>query len=418
MFPIDGLSEIKKLAESCVKCGLCQAVCPVYTVEGGEQSCARGKTALMRKAAEGELDLDRYVIDALSRCVGCSSCQAVCRNGVEFIRMLAAARKTIREQERCPRNFRWSPLVKKLALGIFAERDEAEEIATYGSLFNKVVRGGRLSGKGLELKFPIPGIGKGAYVPPMAERSFIEKEGGIHKAENEWTRVAFFVGCSSSLILPEIGEAILSFLLKNGVTIVIPPEQVCCGTPHYISGDPDTSNRLLALNEEEFANRGFDSVITGCATCGGGLKEFYSLRNNKGESVPVYDFNEFIVEHKDRFKIDPSKIQGKITWHDPCHLARLQNIKEQPRELLIASAGGNFIEMERPDSCCGFGGVFAAAEPKIAIETAKVKAERIRESEAVTVVTSCPGCVLFLRMGKTLSGGDWEVIHIAELLGS
>jgi glycolate oxidase iron-sulfur subunit len=392
-----------------VKCGLCQSVCPVYATQSGEQNFSRGKISLLRGISEGRLTLDEKAIEALSLCVGCASCQGSCKNEVEYINLLSAARKKINHEK-------GMPYTKKFALETFSKRGEAENLVTYGSILKKIISAGRGSGKGLELKFPIPGIGKGIYYPPLANESFISRNGGIYKAKNEWARLAFFVGCSSSFILPEIGEAVLNFLIRNGITIIIPEGQVCCGTPHYISGDPDTSNRLLAENETEFARYEFDGVITGCPTCGGGLKEYYNIKDSTGKARPVYDFNEFIAANLDRFEIRHVETDETITWHDPCHLVRLQKIKKQPRKLLKAAVGESFKEMESPDTCCGFGGVFAAAKPKTALAIAKKKAERIEASGAGTVITSCPGCVLFLRMGASLHGGKWNVKHIAQIL--
>jgi Fe-S oxidoreductase len=94
----------------------------------------------------------------------------------------------------------------------------------------------------------------------------------------------------------------------------------------------------------------------------------------------------------------------------------LQKISKQPRDLLRMALGKNFIEMEKPDSCCGFGGVFAAANPGTALKIAKEKAAMIKLSGAKTVVTSCPGCVLFLRVGAAINGGDYKVLHISQIL--
>ncbi len=409
MFPIDKIEDIQRMLGNCVKCGMCQSVCPIYEAEGGEENISRGKQALLKGVAEGKLELDKPVIRALGLCVGCAGCQSNCKNEVEYIRLLSAGRRMVNEQKHIP-------VVKKLALGIFSRRDEAEGIATYGSLFNKVLNLGKKGHRGLDLKFPLPGFGKGLYVPPMAEQSFLDTHGGTHRAKKEWIRVAFFVGCTSSFILPEIAQGVLDFMLANGVTVIIPPEQVCCGTPHYISGDPKTSNILLEKNEHDFSRFDFDAVITGCPTCGGGLKEFYEIHNKSLEKVPVYDFNEFIIKHREKFEINESEDSGTYTWHDPCHLAKLQKIKKEPRSILRDRLGSKFSEMEKPDTCCGFGGVFAAANPRTALNIASKKSARIIESDASTVVTSCPGCVLFLRLGRSMAGGDYKIQHISTIL--
>jgi glycolate oxidase iron-sulfur subunit len=411
MFPDEKIENLKDLFEDCVKCGMCQAVCPVYKAEGGEENSARGRLALMKLIASGELPLDNYTADLLNRCVGCTSCEATCRNDVEYLKILAAARRDMNRRK-------GAPLVKKLTLGAFAEKTGAAEAAKTGAFFTRLLGKLRKKESGLKIKFPLkmPVLGKGFYVPPLADEGFIERYAGEHKAENEWTRLGFFVGCSSSFILPEIAEAMLKFLTKNGVTVIVPGAQGCCGTPHYISGDSETANRLLKENEAEFARYEIDGVITGCPTCGGGLKEFYSLKNRDGKPLPVYDFNEFVAKNIKHFKIDPRYLEGSVTWHDPCHLVRLQKIKKQPRDLVRMVFGDTFIEMEKPDSCCGFGGVFAAANPGTALKIAKEKAAMIKLSGAKTVVTSCPGCVLFLRIGAAINGGEYNVKHISQVL--
>jgi glycolate oxidase iron-sulfur subunit len=411
MFPHEKIENLKDLFDDCVKCGMCQSVCPVFQAEGGEENSSRGRLEVMKLIASGELPLNDYAMDLINRCVGCTSCEATCRNGVEYLKLLAAFRRDMNQKK-------GASFVKKITLGAFAEKSGAVDAAKMGSFFTRLLSKLQKKESGLKIKFPfrMPGVGKGVYIPPLADEGFIEKYAGEHKAEDEWTRLGFFVGCSSSFILPEIAEAMLGFLTRNGVTVIVPEDQGCCGTPHYISGDSKTANRLLTENEVEFSRYDIDGVITGCATCGGGLKEFYNLKNKSSAKLPVYDFNEFVINNIKHFKIELIPVNGKVTWHDPCHLARLQKIKKQPRDLVRMTFGENFEEMEKPDSCCGFGGVFAAANPGTALKIAKEKAERIEKSGAKTVVTSCPGCVLFLRLGAAISGGDYKVLHISQVL--
>jgi Fe-S oxidoreductase len=146
------------------------------------------------------------------------------------------------------------------------------------------------------------------------------------------------------------------------------------------------------------------------------LKEYYDLKSKDGKSLPVYDFVEFLSKYRKKFKLPDLSKDGKYTWHDPCHLYRLQKIKQQPRNILKNLLSDRFVEMEKPASCCGFGGVFAASNVSTALDIAKKKSERIKSSGADTVVTACPGCVLLLRMGSSINGGKYNVIHISQLL--
>jgi len=411
MFPSNRDINLDEITKRCVMCGRCQAVCPVYASSSTEDNCARGKIRLIEKIKNNEYDFDDYIKGAINRCVACSACQDACKNDVNYIDLIAAGREMMNESA-------GEPLIKKLALSRFAERDETEQISRYGSVINKIFNRKDGAGSGIRLKFPIPGVGDGMYIPPLAESAFQEKQGGTHGAKNEWMRVVFFVGCSLSFILPEIAESILEFLVSSGITVIVPPDQVCCGTPHYLSGEPDTANRLLWKNRDAFAEYKADAVITGCPTCGGGLKDYYDLKDKDGKHLPVYDFVEFISKYRRKLKLPELSGDGKYTWHDPCHLYRLQKIKDEPREILRNLLSDRFVEMEKPASCCGFGGVFAASNIPTALDIAKKKSDRIKQSGAVTVVTACPGCVLFLRIGAAANTGTYNVIHLSQLLNS
>ena len=127
------------------------------------------------------------------------------------------------------------------------------------------------------------------------------------------------------------------------------------------------------------------------------------------------DVSEFLVD-----KLDSSKMHNvdmKVTWHDPCHLGRGQNIKDQPRKIIEMIPGVEFEEMKYPCQCCGAGGGIKSGKPDIALDLSKSKAEMIKDTGAEAVITICPFCELNLQDGlDAIGANDIKSMHILELL--
>ena len=105
-----------------------------------------------------------------------------------------------------------------------------------------------------------------------------------------------------------------------------------------------------------------------------------------------------------------------MTYHDACHLAHPQRITKQPRELIKAVAGANFVELPESDVCCGSAGSYNLTEPEMAGRLQQRKVENILKTGAQIVVTTNPGCILQLRAGLKKAGARVEVLHIADFL--
>jgi glycolate oxidase iron-sulfur subunit len=167
----------------------------------------------------------------------------------------------------------------------------------------------------------------------------------------------------------------------------------------------------------------FDHIVTGCATCGSALKNYENWLprddpwRSKAHDVSrnVEDFSEFLVGQG--FK--PRAVTAsptRVTYHDPCHLRWHRGIQESPRQLLTAVEGVEFIEMEGADSCCGLGGSFGIThrEESLAIQAGKMQS--IKKTNAGTVVTACPGCLIQLMDGSRRHRLPVKVIHISQLI--
>jgi glycolate oxidase iron-sulfur subunit len=271
-------------------------------------------------------------------------------------------------------------------------------------------------------------LGEQRYVPHIASTSLIEQVPNVVSPApgiEAKMKVGFFVGCIFNLIWPEIGKSIINFLVKNGVEVVIPKEQGCCGMPVSGGGDFETA-RILADNTISVFSD-LDLVVTGCATCSSALKHYqiYLADNEErtksyGEfSAKVRDLTEFLV---DDLKLAESLYRTqygeglRVTYHDPCHMARYQNITKQPRKILKSIKGLEFVEMEGADDCCGMGGAFSIYHYQLSQRIADHKIQSIKKTNADIVVTTCPGCMIQIQDGLLRHKIPQKVLHLAQLL--
>jgi glycolate oxidase iron-sulfur subunit len=232
-------------------------------------------------------------------------------------------------------------------------------------------------------------------------------------------RVGFFIGCSTNLIYTDVGKAVLRILVGEGIEVVTPRNQGCCGVPVFTAGDRQTARELALKNIRAFEAYKLDAVVTACASCGVALKTDYEkilgFRKNPF-GVKVYDINEFLAKHA-KMKFDGAEAERvKVTYHDPCHLNRGQGITEAPRKMLQAIPNVDFVEMEESTRCCGGGGMFTFSHYDIAKEIGRRKASFIAATGADIVATACPSCMMQLEDMLRRNGLPQRVLHIVDLL--
>ena len=239
-------------------------------------------------------------------------------------------------------------------------------------------------------------------------------------------RVGYFMGCATDFIYPELGKKIIDFLTKRGIEVVVPKEQNCCGAAIYFSGDFETGRKLAKDNIDAFKD--VDYIVTACGTCSSTLKDYKVYLPDNEEQQKAYeefgkkikDATEFVVDvmkvNLDELKLR-KEFEGKTaTWHDPCHLIRYQNIKEQPRAILKALKGLKYVEMPNADLCCGMGGSFSVYHYDLTKKIADKKMAGIKATKADIVVTACPGCMINLIDNVARSKMPQKVHHLLELV--
>ena len=202
----------------------------------------------------------------------------------------------------------------------------------------------------------------------------IEPEGPVRG------EVGFFVGCMFNGRVPQTALDAMEVMKRNGIRVIVPHDQVCCGSPLIRTGQTAGVPDLKQKNIEAFTRRGITTVMTICAGCGATLKNDYET------PFEVKDVTEILTEYGIE---PPTKLDITATYHDPCHLLRGQGISEEPRALL-RDAVREFVEM--PTQCCGAGGGVRSGVPEEAKALGAKRDECVKATGADVVVTVCPFC--------------------------
>jgi glycolate oxidase iron-sulfur subunit len=417
----DRLENIRKFqadVEQCMKCGFCGYFCPIYREERQEKGLARGKDQLIRFVLEGKQDLSKGFYQAIDNCLLCKTCVQYCPAKTRIDHAVTAARADYTAE-------RGLPLAKRLVFRyVLPNRWWFGAALRLASWFQGVLPRGE--GRFRHLPQFLSALGAGRAIPEIAPR-FLRKilpERSPAAGESKH-RVGFFAGCATEYIFPEIGAMMVDVLRNLGCDVVFDRRQGCCGAPVYLSGDFSTARKMAARNVQAFAD--CDYVVSGCATCSSGLREYptYLAKNPEEEerfasfAAKVKDFNALVIDvlaaDLGRLAIKP-RFRGKaVTWHDPCHLVRHQDVRDQPRKILRAIEGLQYVEMADADRCCGLGGSFSITHYDVSRKIAEHKVDAIAACGADAVVTGCPGCMIQLRDALSRRKLAVEVLHIGEL---
>lgn len=232
-------------------------------------------------------------------------------------------------------------------------------------------------------------------------------------------RVALCVTCLVDQVMPEVGTATVRLLQRAGYEVDFPERQTCCGQPFFNSGFLKEARRLARRTIDAFA--GQPAVVLPSGSCTTMIRKEYPhlfedepryLYRARRLAAKTYELSEFLV-YKAQWQ--PAKKAGapSVTYHDSCHMCRLLGLRGEPR-LLLAQAGCQIREMNEPDQCCGFGGLFSLRMPGVSNAMTAGKLEQGAETGAQKMVTADPGCLMQMQ-GLDDENGP-QCVHLAVLL--
>jgi L-lactate dehydrogenase complex protein LldE len=216
---------------------------------------------------------------------------------------------------------------------------------------------------------------------------------------------------------PQAGLAVARILKRLGHSVDYPAEQTCCGQPAFNAGVRSEAVALAKRFIQVFDR--YEAVVAPSGSCVAMVRNFYpELLPDHDLRITsrVFEFTEFLV---DRLNVTDlgATFNEKVTYHDSCHLLRELRVKEQPRKLLRAVKGMNFVELNDGPTCCGFGGVFSVKFPEVSTVMGEDKVAAIERTGARYVTAGDCGCLMHIGGLLTRRGVKVRPIHIAEILG-
>lgn len=393
-----------RAVETCVHCGFCLPTCPTYQVLGEEMDSPRGRIVLMKQVLEGELTL-ADVQPHIDRCLGCLGCVTTCPSGVRYGELLVPFRSTTDTGQRS--------LVDRLQRRVLLATLESP------ALFRAAARTGRLA-KVVERFLPsrvrpLISLLPDGLPAPVTLPSLVEARGPRR------ARVALLAGCVQQALAPDIALATLRVLSANGVEVVVPPGQGCCGALALHSGEADRAYGHATALARVFQDD-VDAILTNAAGCGSAMKEYgHAFRGTEQADAlgafasRVRDVSEFLHAIG---PIAPPPLPEPLTvaYHDACHLAHAQGVRAAPRELLAGVPNLRVVEVPDGDTCCGSAGLYNVEHPAIASELGARKAAAIRSTGAQAVAAGNIGCLVQIDTHLRRTGGTLPVRHTMQIL--
>jgi glycolate oxidase iron-sulfur subunit len=426
--PIPGISTesplqgARGIADPCVHCGFCLPTCASYRVLGSEMDSPRGRIHTLKAIDAGELELDATVARHFDSCLGCLACVSACPSGVRYDELIEATRPKLNAPElRTPaqRAFR------RLLLGLLPYPPRLRAALTPLRPMQKLVRRSglaRLLGPQLQAMEEL--------LPPLTSEGFRDELPILVPARDKRrARVGLVLGCVQRLFEPGVNRAALEVLSANGVEVVIPPHQGCCGAVTHHQGElaqtVELASALIASFEtvvgpgKPAGAEPLDAVLIAASGCGHTLKHYGQLLAEEPAwagraeqfASQVRDIHEFLVELglSESFQASMKPLQHldgsianaerplAVAYHDACHMLHGQGISAEPRALLRQIPHLELREAQEAGVCCGSAGIYNLVQPEEASALGRIKAADLASSGATVVASANIGCSLQIR---------------------
>lgn len=378
------LENCKAMVTVCSRCGMCLVgeagyICPVQQHTGGfDQYIARGRNQIAQAYLAGNLELSDELVESTYTCLGCNSCHEQCTriNPMDGSKMI--------DETKIAHAFR-ADIVKA--------GKEPEALKAVDSSIETT---------------------HNPYGEDLAKRAAWAKDLNLPtKGET-----VYFAGCNAAYRNPKIAQATVAVLKAGGIDVAYMGEdEWCCGVPQFADGNVTLAETLIMHNVEALKAAGVKRVITSCAGC------FHALKSEYPEIVGALPFevvhsSEVIAQliSEGKIKLD-TEIAKTVTYHDPCHLGRHEQVYDAPRAAIAAIKGASFVEMPRNKAtawCCGGGSVVNTVFPDLTREIAADRVDEAQKTDAQILVSACPSCESILGTGARKA--KLEVVDLSVIV--
>jgi len=394
-----------EVLRKCVHCGICVPQCPTFRVLGEEMDTPRGRLYLMRAVAEGRLGLSEALGRHIDLCLGCRACETACPSGVPFGSLLEATRVQLRRDGPRGRH-RW---LEALMFQVFPEPRRLGVALALLRFYRASGLGSLIRVSGVLRRFPrlaamealVPKVPPGDVLPPV-----------IPARGRRRARVGLLTGCVQRHLCPGVNRDTATLLALAGYEVIVPSAQGCCGALDLHAGRAESLRARARALAAAFPTD-LDFIVTNAAGCGSAMKEYgHWLKEAADVGAKTRDVIELLMESE----LPLGQLDLRVTYHDACHLAHGQRLREEPRALLRRIPGLTLVELPESDLCCGSAGIYNILEPAIASELLRQKIDNIAATGARVVAAANPGCMLQIASGCRERGLDLEIVHPVQLL--
>ncbi len=401
--PYTNKFDYTTISDDCIKCGKCKSVCPIFSITSDETQSPRGFIDLLGAYKRDQLALDKNSKKIFESCFLCTSCVEVCPNSLPTDIIIEQVRYDIKKKF----GLAW---YKRLFFYLLRNRKIMDFVARLGYVFQTcgIKIDEQKRGAKFRLNLPLQVI-KDRTVPYASRVSFLNSHDEFIKNSTTTNpvKVAVFIGCMGNYAYTDIGKSLLKILKRLSIDVMIPKEQLCCGAPAYFTGDFDTVDYLVKQNITYFETfiDDIDAIIVPEATCSAMIRldwEHYLhdqpswAKRAKKITTKTFIATKWLYDNtklKDILQKDSDINIDKlnITYHDPCHSKKMQDVYKEPRELLKDNY--DIIEMKDASQCCGFGGVtMQSSNYGYATQIGGTKAQNILNTKADIVSAECSAC--------------------------
>ncbi len=374
----------------------------------------------MKAVNEGRLDITPSVVAHWDLCIQCRACEVACPSGVPYGHLMEGTRREVAQRFRRPLAQR---AIRAIVFGLLLPhsrwvRESARALRLYQRTgLRKAVRAARI------FQF-LPKIFERLddTLPNLSDNFFIAK-GQVFRAQGaRKARVALLSGCVMPLVHASTLRATTRVLVRNGVEVILPQSQGCCGALNLHAGDSDRALKMAKRNVDSFLQVEPDAVVVASAGCGSIMKEYGDLLSGdetyaegaKRLASITRDIHEFLVNLP--FEPPKSPLALKTTYQDACHLISAQRITRAPRQILRAIPGLELTEIDEPSICCGSGGTYSLTEHAMANRLGSRKIANVTATGASVIATSNPGCAMQLNTHLRRAEAATQVRYVVDLL--
>lgn len=375
---IEGITED---IYTCLQCGYCTSICPMFEQLGWESASPRGKVFyikqltqrnLLDKILRRNIEVSNDFIVRMFQCTGCGACEEVCHVNIKLHDFWKRVKEWLFEQG---------------LISIEAHKKVHERIHDFKNPFAE---------------------------PPEKRGNWLPDDITLSKNPE----IVFFTGCTEAYRKQEMAITTAKLMQKLNVPFtILGKDEWCCGSICINTGQIDYIKEFANHNVQAIKNTGAKILVAACAGCYNTLKNEYPKIVGK-LPFELYHVSEFLDKliKEDRL-IFTKHIEKKVTFHDSCHLGRGSRVFDAPRNVIKNIPGVEFIEMVRSrelSRCCGAGCGCVAAFKPIAVSLALERVLEAEKTGADLIVTTCPFCNLNLN-NVAKENGMIETVDVVQL---